>query len=334
MKIMNRKIQVALVYRPCQTLSKNNYYTHVNNFFMYALKRNEQISITYYPTKEVFNIKDVKSNTDIILLPENGNDSQGDICMPDQIKNIDHVDIPVLSRIGDTHTNQKKDVEKNHTKYNITAYFNYQPEQLFRKYFGQKFKFKTILWGVENPLYENIKPFNNRIKTRILNTGALAPKKFLSKMVTKYLRSGDSINQYKLRTMCNDLPYVDHTPTLQHEYVGDRYQELLEKYTVSLAATDYCYTTKYLEIPAAGCLTFMQVTDTNYAESLGFKDNESAIFINEKNYQSKFEEYVNDVDNKKWQEIASTGREYVMKNLTNDHAVNRLVDFMRELIGA
>ena len=45
---MKKKIQVALIYRPCQTLSKNNYYTHVNNFFMYALKRNEQISITYW----------------------------------------------------------------------------------------------------------------------------------------------------------------------------------------------------------------------------------------------------------------------------------------------
>ena len=54
--------------------------------------------------------------------------------------------------------------------------------------------------------------------------------------------------------------------------------------------------------------------------------------INEKNYQSKFEEYLSDVDNKKWEEIANSGRKFVMDNLTNDHAVNNLVELMTELI--
>lgn len=51
-----------------------------------------------------------------------------------------------------------------------------------------------------------------------------------------------------------------------------------------------------------------------------------------KNYKKKFEEFLNDPDNKKWQEIACAGREHVMSNLTNEKAVNRLVNLMRELI--
>ena len=327
---MKKKINVALIYRQCETLTKDHYYTYIYHFFMNALKRNERITITYYPTNEIFDISEIKNDTDIILLAENGN--TGDICMPNEIKNIEKTDIPVLTKIGDTHAMKKDEIKKNHEKHNITAYYGYQPEQDFRKYYGKKFKFKTVSIGLENTLYDSVSPFKNRIKSKILNTGALAPKKFLSKLVSKYLRTGDSINQYRLRTMCNNLPYVDYTSTLQHRYVGDDYHVLLEKYAASIAATTDCYTAKYFEIPAAGCLTFMEVTDTNYAKHLGFKDNETAIFINEKNYRSKFEEYLSDPDNKKWEDIADAGREYVMNNLTNDHGVNSLVDYMDELI--
>ena len=54
--------------------------------------------------------------------------------------------------------------------------------------------------------------------------------------------------------------------------------------------------------------------------------------MNEKNYKNKFEEFLNDPDNKKWQEIASAGREHVISNLTNEKAVNDLVNLMRDLI--
>ena len=329
---MEKKIEVAFIYKPCKTLSKDYYFTHANNFFIHALKRHKQLTITYYQTKEIFDINDINPDTKIILLPENANTASNDSCMPNEIKNIDKTDIPILARVGDPYAIKKSDIMNSHNKYNITAYFSYQPELLFRKYYGQKFKFKTVLWGIENSLYDNLIPFNNRIKTNILNSGALAPTKYLSKLVHKYFRAGDAVNQYKLRTLCNNLPYVDYTPTLEHEYVGDNYPKLLQKYTASIAATSYCYTTKYLEIPAAGCLTFMEVTDTNYAKDLGFKDDETAIFINEKNYQSKFEEYLNDIDNKKWEDISNSGREFVMNNLTNEHAVNNLVELMTELI--
>ena len=72
------------------------------------------------------------------------------------------------------------------------------------------------------------------------------------------------------------------------------------------------------------------MTKTNDGSYLGFVDNETAIFINEKNYKKKFEDFLADPDNPKWEEIAAQGRDYVINNLSNDHATNSLVQLMRE----
>jgi hypothetical protein len=103
------------------------------------------------------------------------------------------------------------------------------------------------------------------------------------------------------------------------------------KYASSIAAHSLYPVIKYWENTASGCLTFMEVTERNRADILGFKDYETAIFINEKNYKNKLEEFLNDSDNPKWAEIANAGREYTMKNLTNDAASESLVELMKEI---
>ena len=65
---------------------------------------------------------------------------------------------------------------------------------------------------------------------------------------------------------------------------------------------------------------------------MGFKDGENSIFINENNYKEKFLEYLSDSDNSKWGEIASAGKQHVIKNLTNIQAVESLIDLMDELL--
>ena len=142
----------------------------------------------------------------------------------------------------------------------------------------------------------------------------------------------NALHHYKLRTKCNKLNYVDYTPTLQHEYVGDKYPLLLEKYMASIAATTINYTTKYFEIPAAGCLSFMEVNNLNGAEKLGFKDFENSVFINEQNYEKKFNEFLESVNDPKWENIAKSGHEHVMKNLTNDNAVESLLLLIKKII--
>ena len=74
----------------------------------------------------------------------------------------------------------------------------------------------------------------------------------------------------------------------------------------------------------------MEMSEINDGAYLGFVDKKTAIFINEKNYKSKFEDFLADPDNLKWQEIARQGKEYVINNLSNDQATNSLVQLMRE----
>ena len=75
----------------------------------------------------------------------------------------------------------------------------------------------------------------------------------------------------------------------------------------------------------------MEITDKNYGKYLGYKDGENAVFVNEKNYQEKFNEYLKDIDNPKWEKIANAGREYALENFNNDKGIDSLVDLMEEL---
>ena len=76
----------------------------------------------------------------------------------------------------------------------------------------------------------------------------------------------------------------------------------------------------------------MEITDKNNGDYLGFIDEQSAIFINEENYEEKFSEYLKNPNLSKWKQIAENGRKHAMENLNNDIAVNSLVDLMEELL--
>ena len=76
----------------------------------------------------------------------------------------------------------------------------------------------------------------------------------------------------------------------------------------------------------------MEITKENNGEYLGYVDGETGIFINEENFSEKFEAYLNDRDNPKWEKIANAGRKFVLDELNNDKAVNSLVDLMESLL--
>ena len=82
-----------------------------------------------------------------------------------------------------------------------------------------------------------------------------------------------------------EIPFVDYTPTLNHKYTGDLYPRLLEQYAASIAATTYNANIKYWENAASGCLTFMEITEKNRGNFLGYRDVENCVIINEKNYK-------------------------------------------------
>ena len=293
---------------------------------MNALKRNTRLELTYFPTKQIFDASILKDKFDIILLWKNF-----DFGMPEEITGIQELDIPVIANVSDP-IDAKRSI-KYHKKWKIDYYYDFAHEDFFYETYPKYFKYKKILFGVETRLYNNLKPFNQRIKDRILLTGAIGNKKFFSKIINDIKRpKWNAYRFYNLRTKCSSLPYVDYTPTLQQNYVNDRYPQLLEQYASSIVATTYVPNIKYWENAAAGCLTFMEISKLNKGHFLGYRDNESCIFIDQKNYKEKFEEYLSDTKNPKWKEIANAGREFTLQNYTNDKAVDSLVELMRTLI--
>ena len=324
-----KKIKTAFIYKPSNPyMAKTAWATTYYHFFMNALNRHADLDMAYFPAEKKFDVSKLRDKFDIILLWENHPWGS-----PDELSGIQNLDIPVICRVNDAHDAIKKGKIAYHEKYKIDHYFGYFSDRFFHEYYPKNFKYKVIFYGVEPKLYENLTPYSKRIKERILCSGAIA-RRNLTGRLRDILRGNDSIFQhhYKLRTMCTELPYVDYTTTLQHEFINDKYSLLLMQYSASIAADTLAPVVKYWENPAAGCLTFMEVTERNQASILGFEDGKNAVFINEQNYEKKFSDYISDPNNPKWSEIAENGRDYTMNNLTNDVAADSLVELFKEYI--
>jgi len=323
-----KKIKTAFIYKPSNPyMSKTAWATTYYHFFMNALNRHADLDMAYFPAEKKFDVSKLRDKFDIILLWENHPWGS-----PDELSGIQNLDIPVICRINDAHDAKIKGKIDYHEKYKIDHYFGYLPERFFYKYYPKNFKYKVIFYGVEPKLYENLTPYSKRIKKKILCSGAAASTKFSSRL-SDIIRGEQSLwKHYKLRTKCIELPYVDYTSTLQHEFINDKYPLLLMKYCTSIAAHSLYPVIKYWESTAAGCLTFMEVTEKNQANILGFEDGKNAIFINEKNYEKKLLDYISDPNNAKWSEIAENGHHYTMANLTNDVASNSLVEIFKEYV--
>ncbi len=320
------KIKVAFIYKASNIFMTgkhfdNNYY----NFFLKALPRNKNIEVTNFTEEEKFDVKKLGNKFDVILLWQNN-----EFGTPDLI-NIKNSKIPVITRCADPR--EIEITKKYHKKWKIDYYFHFWPESFFHSFLPKNFKYKSIIYGLESSLYKNTTPFEDRIKNKILNSGAIGNTKPLSKIINDIKNpKWNAYRVYYLRTIINNLPYVDYFPTLQNEFVGDKFPLLLQKYQVAVAASTTNPVAKMWEIPAAGCMTFLEVNEKNKADFVGFKNNENAVFINEENYKEKFQEYLENVEDTKWRNIAEKGRKFVIDNLNNDKAVESLVELMQRAI--
>ena len=324
---INKQIRVAFIYHKSNIFLSGTHFDNVYyNFFMKALHRNKKIIVSNFPTKNSFDTSVLKNNFDVILLWSNN-----EWGMPEELMNIENLDIPVIARAADP--GDAKNSIKSHKKWKIDYYFDFLDKSFFYDLYPLNFNHKTIIFGVEPSLYQNVTPIKDRIKDKILNSGAIGNTKFFSRIINSIKNpKWNALQCYNLRTKCSKLPYVDYTSTLNHEFVNDKYPLLLQKYTAAIAANSYNPNVKYWEISAAGCLTFMEITKKNKGEFLGYEDGKTAIFINENNYEQKFREYLDDPENTKWEEIANAGRKYVLNNLTNDNATEKLVEVMKKLL--
>jgi hypothetical protein len=314
-------MRLALIYRQDFPFYSGHHFDNtLYNFYFKALKRSPRLTVSYHPFtyKEGFDVSNI--DADALLVCENP------LVLPRYFRAIENFGKPVIVRVGDPHGYSTM---VSPYKYLPDYCFGFYSQNLFYKYFPRTLRYKMIVHGLEPSLYQNVAPFETRIKDRILNSGRTAQfPEFVSRLMGLRNPGLNAWTFYRLRTLCNRLPYVDYTETWKHEYVGDRYPELLTKYRAAIAATTTNASAKYWEIPAASCLTFMEVTERNEAALLGFKDGETAVFVNEDNYKRRFEEYLAHSDDARWEEIALAGRAYAMESFSNDRAVEQLVDLI------
>ena len=327
--VLKERIRCGLVYKKSYNYFQPEHFDKTTaDFFLKAFERNKNLEVSYYPCEKTFDVKKLKDKVDFILLPNNRSDGA-----PDKLENIKEVGIPVISRTGDPHSankyNQAEFIEQN----KIDLVFSSHPDSYIYKFYPKSINHKTIIYGLEKQLYEKIIPFKDRVKDKILCTGAIGKTNIKSRVANAILnpkRSGWYF--YKLRTLTTKLPYVDYSGINNGKYANDDYVTYLTRYRASIAATTFYPTLKYWENAAAGCLTFMEITEKNNGYFIGFEHNKSAIFINENNYEKKFLEFLEDADNPKWEKIANSGREYAIKELDNDKAVEKIVGYVQELL--
>ena len=215
---MKNKLKIAFIFH------KNNIFLsgkHFDNtyyhFFIDALKRSDKIEVENFQTLDYFDINKIEDKFDGVLLWENN-----DFGMPKEIENIKKINLPIIAKASDPNVAKKS--LKYHKKWKIDQYFHFYHEKFFHEFYPKEYNFKTIQFGIEPSLYQNIIPFNDRIKNRILNTGAVGPVKIIGKL-KDFIKNPKwcASKAYHLRGKCNKLPYVDYTTTLQHKYTNDNY---------------------------------------------------------------------------------------------------------------
>lgn len=303
---MKDKIRVGFLYNPGNKYFSGKFFDNtVYNLFIRALPRNQDLEITWLKGshKDQVDFLQYKDQLDaVILFSLNYQNNPNTYCP--KIKNLERINIPKFSFVGDCHARTLEDIDKTR-ELGISCNFYHHSKRYFHRFHPKDFDYEQIFYGFEKNLYKNPVPWGERKKDSLLLTGSLA--------------AGSAF--YDLRIKLSRHKNIAYVGRNNSPYIADDFPKILQQYQGSISATSYMATTKYIENSAAGCLNFMEVNKNNDVDLLGFKDGIDCIYFTKSNYDEKFNQYLKDHKNPKWQEIAEAGKEYAWNNLTNDHSV-------------
>ncbi len=306
-------MKIAFLYHPNNHFLKPDHSDpNFYRFFMVNLKDHPGIEVTYGRAK-VFNCHKLQA-FDVLLLyvPIKGK------FIP-SLMNLNTFKGKIVAMSGDCHNaNRYKAYSE---KLGIKNFFFTNTEEYFNKHVppapparpSSNYNYKQIIVGIDTDIYKAaFLPWEDRIADKILNTGLVHNPHF-----------------YGLRTVCNMNPHVEYKEK-KDVTVGNQFPKLLSRYRASIAACSECFTLRFLESPAAGCLTFMEDDGKNGLETLGFTDGIDAVFITKENYKEKINEYINSVNDPKWKEIADKGRIRAL-SFTGSAGINNLIEWIKTL---
>lgn len=329
----SRPVRIAFAYRPSWEYYRPGHTVATRyEFFFHALARSKSAEVGYFGSEGSIDAAELAGKWDVILCT---NSALG----TPRIANARKSGIPVIAQTHDPHLVKELDMARDVSEQGISCCFGFMPERYFYRYFPKSVRYEVVRWGLEPGLFGRLPPFGSRIKDRVLLTGELARRSLVKRAVHWASRRGQSevAANYKLRRACASLPGVDYSG---RDRVTGRYRNggaasyagHLSGYRAAIAAAGLYPTAKYWETPAAGCLTFMEVNGGNGAADLGYRDMESAVFVDSKNYRERISRYLETADDPSWARIAEAGRRHALENLSNDRAVEDLVGIARSLL--
>ena len=327
------QIKVAMVYSSgAEVLNGKNPFKGEYYFFQHAIFRNRNLEVERLDALHKIDVSILEKDYDIVLLP------QVDIASSMALTGIRACNIPVVAKGHDPHDVLKRDMFGLIHRLKVDRFFDFYDPATFYEYYPREFKYETVHYGLEPSLCESSAPWAERISDKIAISGVIDEKFDIVRKLyyTAYLRKPKDLLpgfHYKLRTKCNSLPYVVHTRDVYPGQSTDQLHGVLSMFKAAIAATTSFPTMKYKETPAAGCLTFMEITERNHGSFLGFEDGKSAVFIDESNYKEKLQEYLDRPDDPRWEKIVQAGKRHVLDNLSNDQGVKMLVSIMRKALG-
>ena len=226
--------------------------------------------------------------------------------------NLHKVKVPKVIRLPDAHS-VTKEWMKNWREQNVKHFISNTCVKYTRKYLSEEFNFYTIIPGII-PFSVDLVKFNSRRKDKILLTGAMGNKRC-----------------YALRRVCASTLGVVRVRE-KPAWIREKYSILLSSYRASIAACTVMPVYKYFEIPACGTLCFMEINEVNGYEEFSFIDKENAIFITKDNYRERFNEFLDNPDDPKWEQIALNGRDLIEREYSNKVQVNKFIDILYQIV--
>ena len=303
-------IKIAFIHKPDHPYLTGKYFSSQSyRFYIKGLMKNDRIKV--YPINTIDQIKnDNFKKYDIILFV--GLKMNRDID-PSFAKRIKDINKPKIACSYDCHKFDAETLPLAKIA-GVKNFFYHHNKEWFYEFAPKEYNYRQIFMCLDESLVEKVLSWKYRQRDKILVTGAMND--------TQY---------YTLRKKCAELPYTWYVDRREH-FIADRFVFLLQGFRATVAACDVVTVNKYLESMACGTLTFAQANNINHWENLELIDGENSILINDSNYKDKMLEYVNNLNNPKWQKIAQAGREHVLSKFGLKKQVDKFVDYIEELI--
>jgi len=194
----------------------------------------------------------------------------------------------------------------------------------FKKY--SKFRNKVIWcpWSVPDSIFETDIGWDSR-KDKILLSGWIGRSYPLRNIISKYASTMDG------KDLIDTLKHKGYTRESQEGIVtGKAYYDRLKSYKGAVVTTLFApvnyHVAKYLEIPACGCVPFMEYTpDIHF---LGFVDGINCILIDKHNFRQKLVL----INSDQAIVIANNARELVRKRHLHSHRARTIISTITNML--